>query len=120
MTWVGTLQGKAGEGLVVAARSSQALVIESLDRAVGVGVRRTVLWWNRVGRFQPESVCLMLDDPAEFVDDGYEVLQRLISLHREFAQRLFEVVDPRDLSVRARSDAGTGHVLPFPKRASTS
>ena len=62
-----------------------------------------------------------LDDPAQFVDDGYQVLQQLTSLHREFAQRLFEVVDPRDLDVKVTSVAATGQVLPFPTRwAATS
>ena len=121
MTWIGALQNKTGEALVAAARSSQALVIETVDRAAGVGQRKTVRLLNRVGRLPLELGSLVLDDPAQLVDAGYELLQRLVSLHREFAQRLFEVVDPRERSLKVTSDAAAGHVLPFPtKRASTS
>lgn len=121
MSRIGTLQSMAGDALVAAARSSQAVVIGALDRAAGGHNRRTVPLLNRVGRLQLEFVTLMLDDPAQIVDEAYEVLHRLTSLHREFAQRLFDVLDPRDIPVKATSDPRSGRVLPFPaKRASTS
>ena len=121
MAWIGALQSKTGEALVAAARNSQALVIETLDRSAGTSERKTVRLLNRTGRLQLELGSLVLDDPARFIDEGYELLLRLVSLHREFAQRLFEVVDPRDPCVKVTSDAATGRVLPFPsKRASTS
>ena len=114
MTWIWTLQSKAGDALVGAARNSQALVIETLDRTAGVSERRALPLLHRVGRLQLAFVRLMLDDPAQFIDEGYELVQRLTSLHREFAQRLFEVVDPRDPSPVVTSDAASGEVLPFP------
>jgi len=121
MAWIGTLQRKSGEALFAAARNSQALVIEALDRTARVRGRRELPLLNRISQLQHELVSLLLDDPAQFVDDGYQVLQQLTSLHREFAQRLFEVVDPRDLDVKVTSVAATGQVLPFPTRwAATS
>ena len=121
MTRCGILLSKMSEVLVAVARGSQALVIETLDRAAGVRGRRTPPLLHRVGRLQLELVSLVLDDPARFVDDGYELLRRLTSLHREFAQRMFEVVDPRDLPVKVTSHPTSGRVLPFPtKHACTS
>lgn len=121
MSWIGALQSNMGDALVAAARSTQALVIETLDRTAGGNKHNTVPLLNRVVGLQLEFVSLMLDDPARIVDDGYEVLRRLTSLHREFAQRLFDVVDPRDIPVEVTSAPGSGRVLPFPaKRASKS
>jgi hypothetical protein len=116
VTWISTLQSKTGDVLLAAARNSQALVIETLDRTAGASERKSLPLLHRVGRLQLAFASLMLDDPAQFVDEGYELVQRLTSLHREFAQRLFEVVDPRDLSPVVTSDAASGEVLPFPSR----
>jgi len=121
MAWIESLQGKTGEALVAAARSSQAVVIETLGRVAGGTKHKTVPLLNRVFLLQLEFASLMLDDPAQTVDDGYELLRRLTSLHREFAQRLFEVLDCSEHPVKANPDAASGCVLPFPiKRASTS
>jgi hypothetical protein len=37
----------------------------------------------------------LVGEPAELVDDSYALVERLTRLHREFAQRIFEVLDPR-------------------------
>jgi len=120
MTRCGILLSKMSEVLVAVARGSQALVIETLDRAAGVRGRRKLPLLHRVARLQLEFASLVLDDPARVVDDGHELFQRLTSLHREFAQRMFEVVDHRELPVKVTSHATSGRVLPSPtQRAST-
>jgi hypothetical protein len=116
MAWIVRLQGKTGEALLAVARSSQALVIETLDRTAGASERKSLPLLHRVGRLQLAFVRLMLEDPAQFVDEGYDLFQRLTSLHREFAQRLFEVLDPRGPFPTVTSDAPSGDVLPFPTR----
>ncbi len=96
MTWIVSGRNTVAETLFAAARTSQALVIQCLDRTAGADNRGVTPLLNRLGRVHLQLSGLMLDDTARFVDEGYEHLQRLTALHREFAQRLFEVLDPRD------------------------
>ncbi|MBC7633892.1 hypothetical protein [Aeromicrobium sp.] len=51
---------------------------------------------SRLVHFELDVIGKALADPAQFVDQTYDVLERLVVLHREFARRLFEVLDARD------------------------
>jgi hypothetical protein len=119
MTWIVSGRNTVGDALIAAARTSQAFVIQSLDRTAGADERGILPFMNRVGRVNLQVAGLLFDDTARFVDDGYEFLQRLTALHREFAQRLFEVLDSRDPSLAANTEAENGGVLPFPTRRGT-
>jgi hypothetical protein len=71
----------AADSVVDLARTSQALVIESLDRTVGQLPSRQLLGVV-VRRLTP------------LVDDAYELTIDLVRLHREFVQRLADAVAP--------------------------
>ena len=117
MKWIGTVQHQVDQALVATARSCQALVIESLDRAVRSPNRRAVRIGTRLGQLQLALGSQLLEGPAGVVDDNYVLLQRLTALHREFAQRLFEVMGAHGGTPPA-SDEGTGQLLQFrPDRA---
>ena len=112
MTWIDPVRHQLDQALVATARSSQALVIESLDRAVRTPKRRVRGIATRLGRPQLGLVGQLLEGTAGFIDDNYELLQRLTALHREFTQRLFEVMGSHRV-IPPTVDQGTGQLLPF-------
>jgi hypothetical protein len=101
MNFVAAVAQQADEALFTVARSSQALVIASLDRAVSIRDSRSSVIPGFIKR-PLEATMLLARDPARYVDDGYDRLERLLQLHREFTQRLFEVVDPGDEGLTAK------------------
>jgi hypothetical protein len=80
------------QALVATARSSQALVIESLDRVVRTPHNRALRTATQLARPQLGLLSQLLEGPAGAIDDNYDLLQGLTALHREFTQRLFEVI----------------------------
>ena len=113
MTWTTAARQRADGALLVAARKSQAVVIETVDRVVDVGGNKAPWLVALLVRVPADFGRLLLEDPAKAVDDGYDLLQRLTGLHREFAQRLFEIVDPQARPTVEATDRGDSVVLPF-------
>jgi hypothetical protein len=109
--------------LVGTARSTQALVIEGVARLVGTQPGRPLAPTELLRRLHREIWTLLVDDPAKFVDDSYDLALRLLALHREFAQRLFDVLDPEADASETPAEPDLGRVLAFPtgevKRAQT-
>lgn len=80
------------------ARTTQAVVVEGLDRMaremardwLGVGRR-----WGHPGRVDALLALTrrFVGEPVELIDRGYEVTTRLVELHWEFAHRVLEVID---------------------------
>jgi hypothetical protein len=79
MSW----RENAADAVVDVARTSQALVVESLDRTVGQLPSRQLLGVV-VRRLTP------------LVDDAYELTIDLLRLHREFVQRMADAVAPAE------------------------
>ena len=87
--WMDGSRKLAHDLTIRAARSSQALTISALDRLVPrSGLRRGLLSRSF------ELTSAVVGEPAALVDEQYELVERLTRLHREFAQRLFEVLEP--------------------------
>ena len=112
MKWIGTVRHQLDQALVATARSSQALLIESLDRAVRPPNNRALRTATRLARLQLGLGSQLLEGPAGIIDDNYDLLQRLTALHREFTQRLFEVMGSHGV-IPPAVDQGTGQLLPF-------
>ena len=74
-------------GLLRTARAAQAVVIGSFDRVAAVGPVRWAI------DAQLEILERVVPEPADTVDSQYRLVANLLDLHREFAQRLFDVVD---------------------------
>jgi hypothetical protein len=120
MNWITDLRPKVDTGLLMAARTSQALAIVSLDSALGLAARSRVVPVQLLKRLNSDIGKRLVGDPAAFLDESYDVTQRLLDVHREFAQRLFEVLDPRpDVNTKA-PEPSLGRVLPFPARVAHS
>ena len=85
------------------ARTAQAAVITGLDACVGA-TRGAGDLVGRALRAPHGLATLVVGRPADVVDDHYLLLTRLLALHREFAQRLFEVLDREDDDADAADD----------------
>ena len=129
MNWTASLRRSADDALLAVARRSQALVIETVDRVVGVRQGKPATPLKSLTRLEFALWCALVRDPAKLVDERYELAQSLWALHRQFAQRLFDVTDPA-MAAKAtleydqlEYDQGgtTASVLPFPvgRRRST-
>jgi hypothetical protein len=70
-------------------------------------------WWG----LQLDLVRAVLGEPATLVDGGYHSAERMLALHREFAQRLFEAIDIRDEDGAAPAPApGQANVVSLASR----
>jgi hypothetical protein len=86
-----------GHGLTLrTARYSQAVVIDVMDRLARDPASGRPRLLGRLWRTQLKVGGLLVDEPVQLVDRLYAVTDRLVSLHREFAHRLFEAIDTRD------------------------
>lgn len=120
MNWITDLQPKLDSGLLTAARTSQALAIVSVDSTLGLAARSRVVPVQLLKRLNSEIGKRLVGDPAELLDESYALTRRLLDLHREFAQRLVEVVAPRPGMSTEAADPSSGQVLPFPARVAHS
>lgn len=120
MSWISTLRPKADAGLLLAARTSQALAIVSTDSALSLGARTGVVPVHLLKRLHYGIGKRLIGEPAAFLDEAYDVTQRLLDLHREFGHRLVEVLDPRAETSSEPADPSLGQVLPFPARVAQS
>jgi hypothetical protein len=82
---------------LVAARNSQALVIGMADRVARNAESGDPRAIGRLWAAQLNVAGILLGEPVSLADEGYQHVQKLVELHREFAHRLFEAVDTRDL-----------------------
>jgi len=80
-----------------AARNSQALVIAVTDRLARNGETGDPRAIGRLWVAQLNLAEIVLGEPVALAEEGYQHVQRLVELHREFAHRLFEAFDTRDL-----------------------
>lgn len=92
---VSGVQDWTGATLLAAARSVQAVAVESFDRSIAAGERTPFARGVRSAAGTRDLEERFVATCAEVLDDTYEVAQRLLTLHREFAQRLFEVLETR-------------------------
>lgn len=95
MEILGALQSRLEARVLESARTAQAGVIASFDRITGAGAGEfKPLGW--VAGTQLELLALIVADPAQAIDRQYRFAARLLELHREFTQRVFEVVEEVD------------------------
>lgn len=94
--WANVLQGGQDVALKVA-RSSQALVIVAVDRLSRDEGSERPRVMGRLWGMQLDLAELVLGDAPGVTDQAYVGLKRALALHQEFAQRLFEAVDTRDV-----------------------
>jgi hypothetical protein len=99
---------------LLAARNSQALVIVVTDRAARNAETGDARVIGRLWAFQLNVAELVIGEPVSIADEGYQHVQRLVELHREFAHRLFEAFDTRDLLTS--SGPATSNVIQMPSR----
>ena len=95
MDFITTVQQALESRVLATARGTQARVIESFDRVTGAGPGnfKPFAW---ITGAQMEMLELVVTDPAQTIDRQYWFVARLLDLHREFAQRLFDVVEQLD------------------------
>lgn len=106
-------QDRLGQRTVTTARTSQAFAIAAMDRLVGSTPEEPSVV-SRILQVELDVVGAVTGEPGRVVDQSYDVLQRLVVLHREFARRLFEVVDARDEGVATSDRRGRlATVLPL-------
>lgn len=100
-------RAKTSEAAFVAARSSQAAAIAAFDRLLGSHRSRpNQQLIPRALRSRLEAHRRVSGGPAELLDDFYSLLERLLALHREFAQRLLEVLEADPPDVPGPPEAG--------------
>jgi len=100
-----------------AARYSQALAIACVDRLGGAGESGRPRPLGRLWRLQLDLTGALVGDPGQLLDEYYGHLQRLIALHGEFAARVLEAIDSREVLALGEPDAS--NVIPMPSRLGT-
>lgn len=98
-----------------AARESQAAVIAMVDRLARDDKTRRPRPLGRVWRVQLDLAGTAFGEPTRLVDAAYAHAQQLAALHREFAHRLFEAMDTREVS--APAPEFSGNVVPLARRS---
>ncbi len=84
------------------ARTSQALVIAGVDRfARSESGRPRIL--GRLWGVQLDVAGALSDEPARLIDGAYAQAQQLLMLHQEFAHRVLEAMDARELPIKQMS-----------------
>jgi hypothetical protein len=85
------VQGWFDEACVTTARVAQALTIDGFDRLVRARdfVAQAV---PAPSRLDEKLIRRLVSHHADLVDRQYALAARLLGLHREFAQRLFDVL----------------------------
>lgn len=83
------------EAAVTVARQSQALAVECVDRVARTFPHRDPTPLGRLWSWQLWATSALAKEPSALVDDAYALSERLLALHRQFAQRLFEAIDTR-------------------------
>jgi len=107
MDVLSTVQDRLGGASLDTARITQAMTIEGIDRVARcfAGVARAL---PPAVSPDPKLLGRVVSGPAVLVDRQYALAGRLLGLHREFAQRLFDV-----LGARGSNDT-VGEITPVP------
>ena len=92
MSAVDRLIGWSDETTLRVARTAQALVLHAAD----IGQRRSPTIARTFFTTGLRLSQWLVDDPARALARRYGLVQDLVQLHAEFAQRLVEVVAPTD------------------------
>ena len=116
MNWTVRIRRTADDAIVAIARRTQGLAIESLDRAVGVRRGKPATPLQLLTRLEFALLSVFVHDTAKLVDERYELAQSLWALHREFAQRLFDVADPRQANLEPATATRDATIVSFPDR----
>lgn len=106
---------KSEHATLLIARCTQALGIALVDRLARDASSERPRLLGRVWRVQLDLAGTVWGEPVDVVDRTYGYVQSLTALHREFAHRLFEAVDIREL--RAPGQRAGGNVIPFAARS---
>lgn len=108
--------------LLLATRRSQAWVIVGVDQ-LARDDRERPRPLGRLWRFQLNLLASLVGEPSGIVDQSYGHLQQVLALHREFGQRLLEILETLetpDHSPAAPSAAESAQVIPFAAAARRS
>ena len=92
LTWV--LHAGA-DHVIRAVQQSQALVIAASDRLARDASDKPRPM-GRLWRVHLDLTALVFGEPAAVVDGTYGSVLRLVTLHREFAHRVYEAIDTRE------------------------
>ena len=115
MLWWSRLNRAFERGTLSAARQSQAFVILAVDRVARHEDSRSPRLLGRLLRAQLDVTGMLVGDPNKFVDSAHAYALDLVSLHREFADRLFEAIDTRGPG-RPEGEIAR-NVVPFVRRS---
>ena len=113
MNVVSSMQERIGDASLETARVTQAMAIEGFDCLTRglVGVVRAL---PKPASPDPERMAFYISKEAQLVDRQYVVLGRLLDLHREFAQRLFDVLGARETKDTMTDDSAlSADVVPL-------
>jgi hypothetical protein len=83
-------------------RQGQSAAVELVDRLARSSSAGNPRPLGRLWRLQLNVAAALVDDPEEVVDRAYLAVERFVSLHRHFVQRLFEAMDDREGSCDTR------------------
>lgn len=95
---------------VAFARTTQAVVVEGLDRMAREMARDWPVAGRRWGHPGRVDALLALTrrfvgEPVELIDRGYGLTARLVELHWEFAHRVLEVIESHQVTDEATDEA---------------
>lgn len=107
MDVLSTVQDRLDDASLDTARIAQAMAIDGFDR-VARGFAGVVRALPAAVSPDPKLVARVVSGPADLVDRQYALVGRLLGLHREFAQRLFDVLGARE------SNDTVGEITPVP------
>ena len=107
MDVLSTVQDRLDEASLDTARITHAMAIDGFDRVARgfAGIARAL---PAAVSPDPKLLARVVSGPAVLVDRQYALVGRLLGLHREFAQRLFDV-----LGARGANDT-VGEITPVP------
>jgi hypothetical protein len=115
MMWSERLALAAEQSTLRVARHSQALVIVLVERLARDGETQRPRVLGRLWRVQLDLAERVLGEPTRIVDAPYAHWQHLLALHREFASRLIEAIETRELPVPGSQLAA--NVVPLVQRS---
>ena len=109
MNVLSTVHDRLGEAALDTTRITQAITIDGIDRAARclAGIARAL---PPAVSPDPTLVGRVVSAQAVLVDRQYALVGRLLGLHREFAQRLFDVLGARG------SNNAVGEITPLPAK----
>jgi hypothetical protein len=113
---------QASTATIALARQSQAVVVEAVDRLARARTSNEPRLAGRLWTLQLRAGALLGEEPRQVLDDAYGLAEKLIGLHRQFAQRLLEAMDtrPDPVDAAAASPSASSNVVPLVRGARRS